>query len=196
MTPTISKDGAFLDGSVHCMAVVDRSAHFVVDQAGQFVAAASAVLSQLPDWRLSVCDARGKTGPISCFTQHLTVIVRALCDALKSTPASTSKHVRWPTSWEYADDLANQAANHNHARDGGGGDGGGGDRRGSGRSDGRDRRGSGSGINHHGGFGHSSGGVGNGRRMGSVYRGKGGGGHSRSSGRKSIRQNSCEGVGT
>ena len=106
-TPTISKDGAFLDGSVHCMAVVDRGAHFGTDRAGQVVAAASAVLSQLPDRRLSVRDARGKTGSVSCFTQHLKVIVRALCDALRSAHASTSKRVLWPTPSEYADDLAN-----------------------------------------------------------------------------------------
>ena len=195
-TPTISKDGAFLDSSVHCMAAVDRSAYFGTYRAGQVVAAALAVLSQLPDRRLSVRDARGKTGPVSYFTQHLTVIVRALCDALRSADASTSERVLWPIPSEYADDWANRVVNLNRARDGGGGDDDGRDRRGGGGSDGRDHRGGGSGRNHHGGSGHSSGGGRNGCRMGSMHRGKGGGGHSRSSGGKSSRQTRVGGLVT
>ena len=139
-------------------------------------------------------DARGNTGPVSYFTQHLTVIVCALCDVLRSAHASTSERVLWPIPSEYADDLAYQAANLNCTRDGGGGDGGGHDRRGGGGSDGRDGRGRGSGRNHHGGFGHSSGGGGKVRCMGSLYRAKGGGGHSWSSGGKSCRQNSGRGA--
>ena len=196
VTPTISKDETFLDGSVHYMAAVDRSAYFGTGRAGQVVAAASAVLARLPDRRLSVRDPRGKTVPVSYFTQHLIVIVRALCDALRSALASTSERVLWPTPSEKADDLANHAANLNRARDGGGGDGDGRDRCGGGGSDGRDRRGGGSGRNHHGGSGHSSGGGGNGLRMGSLYRSKGGGDHSRSSGGKSSRQNSGRGAGS
>ena len=196
MTPTISKDGAFLDGSVHCITAVDRSAQFGTDRAGQVVAAASAVLSQLPDRRLSVRDARCNTGPVSYFTQHLTVIVRALCDVLRSIQAPTSERALWSTPSDYADDLANQAANLNRARDGGDGDGGVRDRRGGGGSDGRNRRRGGSGRNHHDGFGHSSGGGGNGRHMGSIFRGKGGGGHSRSFGGKSSHENSGRGAGS
>ena len=183
-TSTIAKDGSFLDGSVR----------FGTDRAGQVEAAASSELPQLPDRRLSVRDRRGKTGPVSNVTQHLTVIVLALCDAPRSAHASTSERVLWPTPSEYAEDLANQAANLNRARGGGGGDDGGRHRRGCGGSDGRDRQGDGSGRNHHRDSGHSSGGGGNASQMGSMYRRKGGAGHSRSSGGKLGREDSGGGL--
>ena len=146
-------------------------------------------------------DAKGKTGPVSECSQHLTVFVRDHCDALRSAYASTSERVIWPTSSENANDLSNQAANVNPTRDCSGGDGSGRHRRGGGGSDlidrpGRRFRGGGSGRNYHGGSGHSRGGDGNGRRMGSVYRGKGGEGHSRYSGWKSSRQNAGWGAGS
>ena len=138
----------------------DRSAHFGTDRASQVVAAASAVLAQLPDRSISVRDPRGETSPVSYSTQYLTFIVCAPCYSLRSAHASTSESVLWPTPSEYADVLASQASNLN--RDGGGGDGGGGDgggrdRRRGGGSDGRDSRGGGSGKNHQGGSSHSSG---------------------------------------
>ena len=117
----------------------------------------SSIGSAVPATRSAATGARRRTGPVSYFTKNLTVIVRALCDALRSTHASISERVLWPSPSEYADDLANQAANINCARDGGGGDGGSRDRRGGCGSDGRDRRVGNSGRNHHGGAGHSSG---------------------------------------
>ena len=192
-TAIIWKDGAFMDGSVHCMSAVSRGAHFGTDLAAQVVATASAVIFQLPDQRLSVRDAKSKTGPVSFFTQELADVVRALCDALRSAHASASERLLWPTSLEYAGSLANRSANTNRSSDGGGGDGDSCDHRGGGGGGGRDRRGS-FGRIHHGGPGHNSGGGGNGRRMGPAHRGKGGG-HSRSSGGKSGRQNSGGGPG-
>lgn len=88
----IAKGGAFLDSSVHCMVAVSREGHFDTDLATQVVAAASALLSQLTEQRLSVRDVRNITGSASFFTKELVFVVDALCDPLRRVHASASEH--------------------------------------------------------------------------------------------------------
>ena len=76
------------------MAAVSRGKLFGADLTAQLVAAASAVLSQLPEQRLSVCEARKQSGAVSFFTQEPTIVVDALCDALRRAHATASDRVQ------------------------------------------------------------------------------------------------------